>query len=66
VEFIIQTMARMKRNGDKMQPCFTPMLTLKVSVSYVLQITWNLKVVVHHCNNLEKLNRDSIVPPDLP
>jgi hypothetical protein len=59
--FIIKSMARVKRNGDRMQPCFTQVLTLKVSESCVADHL-GFKVAVQHCKNLDKLCRDSIVP----
>ena len=41
--FIIQSIPRMNRNGERMHPCFMPVVTLKASVNSVSQITWDLK-----------------------
>ena len=43
VTFISQSMATVKRNGDKMHPFFTPVVVLKLSVSWLLQITLHSK-----------------------
>ena len=43
VTFISQSIAIVKRNGDNMHPCLTPLVMLKLSVSRLLQITLHSK-----------------------
>ena len=43
VTFVSQSMATVKRNGDKMQPCLTSVVMLKLYVSCLLQITLHSK-----------------------
>ena len=42
VLFIIQSIARQNRNGDKIHPCFTPVLMSNSSVKFWPHITFDL------------------------
>jgi hypothetical protein len=57
---MMQSIARRKRKGDNKQPCFTPVLTSKLSVSLPSCMT-ALHVVIRVPDDVDELLRYSIV-----